>query len=94
MTKQMWRVLQASVVDLHSKVDFTNDVQKAIGISPSKFRNHKITTMRKKKAYAKNQSTRETTKNRQRMKNQVRAHLMGEEELKTSRYKTEKIDPK
>ena len=50
--------------------------------------------LRKTKSNSKHNCKIESTISRQRVKNQVRVHFTGKEELKTSRHKPDKMDPR
>ena len=89
-----WRVLQAFVTGLRINPYFTYAINEAAGISPSKLRVYKRKAVAHFNKYNKERATKKHVIFRQRVKMQVRAHLMGKEENKTARRKTEKINPK
>ena len=86
-------MLQTFVTGLRSNPNFTDEINVAAGISPSKLRVHILTVLKGVKEYNKYCTATHRTMERRRVKRQVQAHLMEKEENKATRHKTEKMNP-
>ena len=79
---------------LCSNEHVTDEIHKVVGISPTKLCVHKRKIIVYYKEYNKQLAASEKTVQRRHVKKQVRAHLMGKNEMNNARHKTEKMKPK
>ena len=88
-----WRVLQYFVAGLRSNANFTSDLIEHIGLVPSHIRNEMKLKIKKNKEYQSKYHKEEKQIHRRKCTKAVRDHLMGKEESKKGKHKTDKMKP-
>ena len=88
-----WRMLQYFVAGLRSNADFTSDLMTKLGLTESIVRNEMKALIKKRKSYDKERFLSEKTKNRRKCTKQVRNHLMGKDDSKMNKHRTDKMKP-